>query len=203
MLLFGALLLARIPAKTYPLALDSLVPPNALRVEQVGATRPLYAGLRLFVGEPGTKVEKPADLEGKVRIVSAEQALEYVRLLRSPGVWPFFFKNPILEVQRGPLLFRVPELLYNDLRPMTISGWDGVVNEVDWKRLDLREPKVGGGNGKDWNVRRPCLVPDGDGFKVGTLVERVSEKGRYVSSIERPTESPRGIRWHITVPANR
>ncbi|GEM_PF-5134734 len=192
MVFLGALLLAQnLQAQdANAVLLGSLVPGATLRVEDH----------RLVLEEAGKEplpLRKPDDFQDTVRITTAAQALEFVRLLRAPGVWPLLFDKPALEIRHQPVLYRLPGL-YDDLRIYTISGFDGVVNDADWKRLGVADPKVGGGSGKDWTVRRPCLTREGDRFKVGTLVERVSEKGHYVSTLERPEDSPRGVRWTIT-----
>ena len=191
-MVFAALLLAQGPAPD-AVPLESLVPGTTLRVESGSSKR-----LVLDEGGKTVAVKSPDDLKGHVHVATAPQALEYVRLLRTPGVWPLLFREPVLEIRRQPVLFRVPKALYDDLRVYTVSGWDGVVNDADWARLGLEDPKVTGGSGKDWTVRRPCLLKRGGKYQIGTLVERVSETGKYGFSVERPDDSPRSVKWSIT-----
>ena len=151
-------------------------------------------------GKPPKPIESPNDLRGRVRIASDADALSYVRFLRSPGLWPALFKEAVVEIRPQPVVFPVPRDVYSDLRIYTISGWDGVVSDRDWKRLGFSNPKVAGGVGAEWRIRRACLLSKGDSYLIGHLTERVSAEGRYVSEVDARDDAPRGIRWKITRP---
>jgi hypothetical protein len=178
---------------------DFLLRGESLEIGALGSAGfPRSAFERLFLASDGrlVRVRGPKDLIGHVRILSAEQALRYVRLFTSPATVRAL--APAIETSSGKRWLEVVPVsvvnsdfvygqsdLAKDLKRVDQPSRDrafGVLTEAEWRKSGLAPPSVRTIEGRFVVTRFLFTVDEYGDFETSTVhrvAETVLADGRY------------------------
>ena len=139
------------------------------------------------------------DLQRFVSITDEQAALRYARFLFSPGIRHVLNKENYAEItcDANEILFRRHGIQADEVRPLMVNGFEGVLNPDRYAELRLEPVWVTAFGNTKFRVERNIVERLGkDFYKVFRVTEFIGRNGEY--SLAEKRELPKvKARWYL------